>query len=72
MYTARKTAIGKLRAYRAGLARRYQHAIANRRFDEAARIHDRLWSVRRHILVQEELSCAPVADDFDLADLLGS
>ena len=54
MYTARKTELGKLRAYEQELTGRYAEALLRKRQDEARALFDRRHSIRRAILQAEE------------------
>jgi hypothetical protein len=54
MYTARKTELGKLRAYERELTARYAETLLRKRFDEARALFDRRQHLRRAILQAEE------------------
>jgi hypothetical protein len=54
MYTARKTELGKLRAYEQELTARYAEALLRKHGDEARALFARRRGVRRAILQAEE------------------
>ena len=54
MYTAYKTALGKLRAYDRELGAHYAEAILRRRFEEAKKIFEHRRNVHRAVLMAEE------------------
>ncbi|MBI3972299.1 MAG: hypothetical protein HY332_13520 [Chloroflexi bacterium] len=54
LYTARKTGIGKLRAYERELAARYGELLLRKRFDEAKALFEQRRRLRRAVLQAEE------------------
>ncbi len=59
MYTAQKTAIGKLRMYRSEIAERYESALRRGKALEARQLYELGRRVRRAILLHEEFQVSP-------------
>jgi hypothetical protein len=54
MYTARKTALGKLRQYERELTKLYAEALLRRRLEDAKSLYARRHNLRRAILQYQE------------------